>query len=82
MKQGIQLQVYFKCISYFLTCTSSIKLHVNLTHQEIPEKLQVSLVYDVQRHFQQYFSYIVVVSLIGGGKTGVPREKHRPVTSY
>jgi hypothetical protein len=34
------------------------------------------LVYGVQRHFQQYFSYIVVVSFIGGGKN------HRPVASH
>jgi hypothetical protein len=26
------------------------------------------LVYGVQRHFQQYFSYIIEVSFIGGGK--------------
>jgi len=31
----------------------------------------------VKRHFQQYFSYIVAVSFIGGG----PGENHRPVTS-
>jgi hypothetical protein len=29
----------------------------------------------VEHHFQQYFSYIVVVSFIGG-------ENHRPVTSH
>jgi hypothetical protein len=27
----------------------------------------IGLVYDAQRHFQQYFSYIVAVSFIGGG---------------
>ena len=31
----------------------------------------------VWRHVQQYFSYIVAVSFIGGGN-GVPRENHRP----
>jgi len=33
------------------------------------------------RHFQQYFSYIVAVSFIGGGNRtpGVPGENHRPV---
>ena len=32
------------------------------------------LVYGVQRHFQQYFSYIVVVSFIGGGNGSIRRE--------
>jgi len=31
------------------------------------------LVYGVLRHFQQYFSYIVMVSFIGGGNR-VPGE--------
>ena len=31
------------------------------------------LVYGVYRHFQQYFSYIVVVSLIGGGNWRNPQ---------
>jgi len=35
------------------------------------------LVYGVQRHFQQYFSYILAVSFIGGG----PRKNRRPVAS-
>ena len=30
----------------------------------------------VLRHFQQYFSYIVV------DETGIPGEKHRPVASH
>ena len=30
--------------------------------------IRFGLVYDAKRHFQQYFSYIVVVSFIGGGK--------------
>jgi hypothetical protein len=33
------------------------------------QKLQVNLIYGVKRHFQQYFSYIVAVSFIGGEKT-------------
>jgi hypothetical protein len=33
-------------------------------------------------HFQQYLSYIVHVSFIGGRKTGVPWENHRPATSH
>ena len=39
----------------------------------------VWLVCDVKRQFQQYISYIVVVSFIAGG-TGVPAENHLPVT--
>jgi hypothetical protein len=31
------------------------------------------LVYGVQRHYQQYFGYIVAVSFIGGGKQRKPR---------
>ena len=37
--------------------------------------------YGVLRYFQQYFSYIVVISFIGG-ETGVPRENHRPATRH
>ena len=39
------------------------------------------MVYGVLLHFQQYFSYIVVVSFIGE-ETGVPKENHRPVESH
>jgi hypothetical protein len=38
-------------------------------------------VYDVYRHFQQYFSYIVAISFIGG-ETEVPGENQRPVASH
>jgi len=31
-------------------------------------------VYGVSRHFQQYFSYIVAVSYIGGGKEEYPEK--------
>jgi len=37
--------------------------------------------YDVSRHFQQYFNYIVAVSLLVD-ETGVPGENHRPVASH
>ena len=37
--------------------------------------------YGVLRHFQQDFSYIVVVSFIGVGN-GVPGENHPPVASH
>ena len=32
------------------------------------------LVYGVSRHFQQYFSYIVAVSFIGGGNQSTRRK--------
>jgi hypothetical protein len=34
-----------------------------------------------ERHFQQYFCYIVTVSFIGGGNR-VPGENHRPGESH
>ena len=34
------------------------------------------LVYGVQHHFQQYLSYIVVVSFIGGGNK---RTRRKPI---
>jgi hypothetical protein len=34
----------------------------------MPNGLVFDLVYDVTRHFQQYYSYIVAVSFIGGGQ--------------
>ena len=42
---------------------------------------KTNMAYDDSRHFQKYFSYIVVVSSIGV-ETGVPRENHRPVASH
>ena len=33
--------------------------------------------YSILRHFQQYFSYIVEVSFIGGGNRGIG-ESHQP----
>jgi hypothetical protein len=39
------------------------------------------MAYGVQRHFEQYFSYIVAVTFIGGGN-GVPGENHRSVASH
>ena len=35
----------------------------------------------IKRHFQQYFSYIVAVSFIGGGNQST-RRNHRPVGSH
>jgi len=37
--------------------------------------------YGIQRHFQQYFSYIVSVSLLAK-ETKVPGENHRPAASH
>jgi hypothetical protein len=31
---------------------------------------------------KQYFNYIEAVSFIGGGKTGVHGENHRPAASH
>jgi hypothetical protein len=36
----------------------------------------VGLGYGVKRHFQQYFSYIVAVSFIGGGNQCAWRKQH------
>jgi hypothetical protein len=35
--------------------------------------------YGVLRHFQQYFSYIVAVSFIGGGKPECPEKNTVPI---
>ena len=48
------------CIHYYLK-TSSINTNV-------------CLLFDVKRHFQQYFSYIVVVSFISGGNRRIRRK--------
>ena len=48
------------------------------------QKLQLLIgfmVYGVLRHIQQYFSYIVAVSFIGGGNRSTA-ENHRPVASH
>jgi hypothetical protein len=42
----------------------------------------VCLLDGVQRHFQQYFNYIMVVSFIGGGNLRGPGENHQPVASH
>jgi len=41
----------------------------------------VGWVYGILPHFQQYFSYIVVVSFIVGGHR-VSGENHRPAASH
>ena len=45
------------------------------------EGLFVCLFDDVERHFQQYFSYIVAVSFLGGANRRIG-ENHRPVASH
>jgi hypothetical protein len=40
------------------------------------------MVYGVQRHFQQYLSYIVVVSLIGNTLIILLLKKHLSLNSY
>jgi hypothetical protein len=39
--------------------------------------LHRQICYGVQRHFQQYFSYIVAVSFIGGGNQST-KGNHQP----
>ena len=41
----------------------------------------LGLFYGVWRHIQQYFSYIMAVSFIGGGNRSTA-ENHQPVASY
>jgi hypothetical protein len=43
----------------------------------VAKKEYLSYGYGVSRHFQQYFSYIVVVSLLVEGAEE-PEENHRP----
>jgi hypothetical protein len=38
--------------------------------------------YGVKRHFQQYFSYFMVRSVLLVEETGVPGENHRPAARY
>jgi hypothetical protein len=44
-------------------------------------QVRFDLVYDVYCHFQQYFSYIVMVSFIGAGNCSTG-ENHQPVASH
>jgi hypothetical protein len=47
----------------------------NRLFMNVMVELQLELRYGVYYHFQQYFSYIVVLSFIGG-------ENHRPAASH
>jgi hypothetical protein len=43
------------------------------------------MVYGDEHHFQQYFSYIVAVSFIGGGKQSIQRKSptcHKSLTNF
>ena len=40
------------------------------------------LVYGMYRHFQQYFSYIVAVSFIGGGNRRNPQICRKSLTNF
>ena len=44
--------------------------------------IRFGLAYGVQRHFQQYFSYIVVVSFIGGGNRRKPPTCLKTLTNF
>ena len=48
-----------------------------LGQRKIVQLFRLGLVYGVQLHFQQYFSYIVAVSFIGGGNR---RTQKKPPT--
>ena len=47
----------------------------NRLFMNVMVELHLELRYGVYYHFQQYFSYIVVLSFIGG-------ENHRPASSH
>jgi len=46
------------------------------------EQLFINLVYDVSRHFQQYFCYIVAVSFIGGENQRKPLTCRKSVSNF
>jgi hypothetical protein len=48
-------------------------------NQHLGRNLIKEMNYSVEHHFQQYFSYIMMVSFIGGENRST-RENHRPVT--
>ena len=70
----LQLKTLFNCDCII------IKVMLCYVHDHILDALQVPAC--VQRHFQQYFSYIVAVSFFLVQKARVPRENHRPVESH
>ena len=72
---SIRPQIIFVCRHHYLV---SHKKKAEI----ISNKLwSVGLGYGAWLQFQQFFSYIVVVSFIGG-ETGVPGENHQPAASH
>ena len=63
---------------WWLTFIVGLNTTYEIIHFKIIIYMFVYLFDDVQHPFQQYFSYIVMVSFIGG-ETGGPGENHRPV---
>ena len=50
----------------------------------LEKQFRLGFSYFVKRHFQQYFSYIVTVSFIGGGNRSTQRKPstcHKPLTN-
>ena len=67
-----------------LFCVFDVFLYENRFQgdlQNLMSFLQVWFGLGVYCHFQQYFSYIVAVSFMGG-ETKVPGENNRPVTNH
>jgi hypothetical protein len=61
--------------------TEKLKKFLRRTYQTYYFFLDLVYVYGVLCHFQQYFSYIVVVVLLVK-ETRVPRENHWPIASH
>ena len=72
-------------IFWVVTCCMICMIHCQIVIIFIichnTEMIGFGLVYGVKRHFQQYFSYIVAVSFIGGGNRSTPKN-HRPVARH
>jgi hypothetical protein len=60
----VSRQFYYKCL----------KIQSNNVRVMYQSSYMVWLAYGVQRHFQQYFNYIVEVSFIGGGNRSARRK--------
>jgi hypothetical protein len=71
--------ILYKC-THLLNHLNFLSIMMALFHEKIWSiyvpfcQCLFCLVYGVQRHFQQYFSYFVVVSFIGGGNRSTRRE--------
>ena len=63
----------YKYIQQNIITATMIKIYkTSKQYSHIDLYTYVGLVYDVERHFQQYFNYIVAVSFIGGGISQLP----------